>query len=34
MAALSTAEPKLVPLPDYTELLPDEMARRAEGCRN
>jgi iodotyrosine deiodinase len=29
MAALSTAELKLVPLPDYTEFSPDEMARRA-----
>jgi len=29
MAASSTAELKLVPLPDYTELAPDEMARRA-----
>ncbi len=29
MAASLTAELKLVPLPDYTELAPDEMARRA-----
>ena len=34
MAATLTKEPVFVPLPDYVELPPDEMARRAESFRN